>query len=82
MYQKDLNLNNFFFQKNTLLNSCNNKYNRLQYNNIRFSYHIELYCLEYYNYLLLLNIFFLTNLNFFKISKKKKYDNNKLNYFF
>ncbi len=39
---------------------------------IRFMYYIDLYCIEFYNFLLLINIYFKTNLIFFK-SKKKKY---------
>lgn len=43
--------------------------------NKRFSYHIELYCFEFNNFLLLLNIFFKANLKFFKNpnSKEAKY---------
>ena len=52
------------------------KYMHLSKTSIRFSYYIDLYCLEFYNYLLLINIYFLTNLFFFKINKKRK--KNKL----
>jgi len=77
MNQKNLELNNFFLNQNYLVNIRFNKYSRLKSYNIRFSYFIELYCLEYYNYLLLINIFFLTNLSFFKDSKQLNLENKK-----
>ena len=77
MNQKNLELNNFFLNQNYLVNARFNKYSRLKSYNIRFSYFIELYCLEYYNYLLLINIFFLTNLSFFKDSKQLNLENKK-----
>jgi hypothetical protein len=81
--QKNLTLNNFFFYQNYLLNKQSNKYIKLKSINIRFSYFIELYCLEYFNYLFLINIFFLTNLSFFKKKKKIKLNSEtNLNTFF
>ncbi len=71
LYKENIQLSNLTV-KNNLTPKFNCKYKRTKSTNIRFSYHIELYCLEYYNYLLLINIFFLTHLNFFKSSKKKK----------
>jgi len=73
-----INHNNY----NTLLNIYYKK-NKLRENTqVRFSYHIELYCVEFVNYLILINIYFLTNLKFFKIKnynkknkKIKKFDN-------
>lgn len=38
----------------------------------RFAYHVELYCFEFLNYLLLINVFFKANLLFFKDSAKRK----------
>ena len=40
---------------------------------IRFSYYIDLYCVEFHDFFLLINIFFLTNLRFFKEINSKKY---------
>jgi|LakMenEpi03Aug12_release.lakeMendotaPanAssembly.Ray.scaffolds.fasta_scaffold531811_2 hypothetical protein len=78
MYQKNLNLNNFFLNQSCLIKNKYIKYSRLKSFNIRFSYFIEIYCLEYYDYLFLINIFFLTNLNFFKKSKDLNEDNKKV----
>lgn len=81
--QKNIDLNNFFYNGNYLLNIKLKKYKKLKSTPIRFSYFIELYCLEYFNYLLLINIFFLTNLSFFKKKKKIKLSSeNNLNNFF
>ena len=33
---------------------------------VRFSYHLDLYCIEVFNHLLLLNIYFLVNLEYLK----------------
>ena len=33
---------------------------------VRFSYHLDLYCIEVFNHLLLLNIYFLVNLGYLK----------------
>jgi len=81
--QKNLELNNFFLNQNFLVNTKINKYTKLKSFNIRFSYFIEIYCLEYFNYLFLINIFFLTNLYFFKESKQLFFKNkNELKDFF
>lgn len=32
----------------------------------RFCYYIDLYCIEFFNQLILLNLYFLTNLDFYK----------------
>ena len=56
--QKNIDLNNFFYNGNYLLNIKLKKYKKLKSTPIRFSYFIELYCLEYFNYLLLINIFY------------------------
>lgn len=78
-----MELNNFFLNQNYLINTKINKYIKLKSFNIRFSYFIEIYCLEYFNYLLLINIFFLTNLYFFKRSKQSFFKNkNELKNFF
>lgn len=74
-------LNNMSNFKNKNLINISNKYISINKTSVRFSYYIDLYCLEFYNYLLLINIYFLTNLSFFKLKKKvwnkKKF--NKLN---
>lgn len=49
---------------------------------IRFMYYIDLYCIEFYNFLLLINLYFQANLPFFQNKKrtevrmftKKRYD--------
>lgn len=69
-------LNHLSNSKNMQLITLSKKYMHLSKTSIRFSYYIDLYCLEFYNYLLLINIYFLTNLFFFKINKKRK--KNKL----
>lgn len=83
--------NNLHYTENTFLTkNYNNCYNILK-NHKRFSYYIDLYCIEFYNYLILLNLYFQTDLLFFKKKKKnsrsaKKYINNdflgKLHYKF
>jgi len=81
--QKNLELSNFFLNQNYLINSKVKKYVKLKSFNIRFSYFIEIYCLEYFNYLFLINIFFLTNLYFFKKSEQSfSEDEDELNDFF
>lgn len=78
----------FFFniqdkKKNKLLHQYNktsfiiNKQKNFFYlkkNTSRFSYYLDLYCIEFYNYLLLLNLYFFTILKFYK--KKKHYNIN------
>lgn len=39
---------------------------------VRFSYYIDLYCVEFLNQLILLNLYFLTNLYFYKNSDDNK----------
>lgn len=79
----DTLFNNFSSINNTLVDSLINKHKKFKNTQIRFSYHIELYCLEFLNYLILLNIFFLTDLSFFKLKKNnKKYKKKSLNTFF
>lgn len=72
MTQRRVLLNNFFLNQNFIVNNQNTKYLNLRSTTIRFSYFIELYCLEYFNFLFLINVYFLTNLSFFKKSKKSK----------
>ncbi len=75
--------NNIFNNFNSLISNKNWKYRKFQKIDIRFTYHIDLYCIEFLNYLLLINIFFLTNLKFFKKKKKKKnYIKKLVNNFF
>lgn len=38
----------------------------------RFSYYIDLYCIEFFNHLILLNLYFFTTLNFYKNKNKKQ----------
>lgn len=58
--------NNWSSNFNTLVVQETWKHQRFEFVNIRFTYHIELYCIEFLNYLLLINIYFLTDLKFFK----------------
>lgn len=46
----------------------------------RFSYYIDLYCFEFLNQLILLNLYFYTTLNFYKKSKLKKTQIIKTNF--
>jgi hypothetical protein len=48
----------------------------------RFCYYIDLYCVEAFNYLLLLNLYFFTTLTFYKKKQNKKISMKKLNNFF
>ncbi len=71
----------------------NNSKNYLKSNNkiklnksfVRFSYVIDLYCIEFLNSVLLLNLFFKTNLRYYKNSKikinKKGRLHKKINFF-
>lgn len=54
----------------------------LKKNTVRFSYYFDLYCIEFYNHLILLNLYFFTTLKFYK--KKKNYSHHlseQLNFF-
>ena len=52
-------------------------------NSIRFSYHIELYCFEFYKTILLFNIYFKTNLFFYKnYNRRRRKKKLKINSFF
>ena len=44
---------------------------------IRFSYYVDLYCVEFYTYILLINLFFKTNLLFYKNKNKNKSNTTK-----
>lgn len=80
----DTLFNNFNAVDISLVNVKLKKHKKFEHTNIRFSYHIELYGIEFLNYLILLNIFFLTDLSFFKKKKKRnsKYKKKALNNFF
>ena len=51
---------------------------------MRFSYHLDLYCIEIFNYLLLLNIYFLVNLEYLKqdIEEKEEDEEEETEFFF
>jgi hypothetical protein len=73
---KKLNIN-YFKDYNYFLNF--KKINKtIKKNSVRFSYHINLYCIETLNYLILLNLYFKTNLAFYR-KKNITQDNNKIN---
>lgn len=67
-----------YFNNNTFLKKKKKSFSPCK-NFVRFSYYIELYCVEFHDYLFLINIFFFTNLIFFKDVKSKL--NIKINEF-
>lgn len=68
----DLMLRNNLAYHNTFLIKTYNNIHKVYKTHIRFSYHIDLYCIEFYNFLLLLNVFFYANLDFFQHKEKWK----------
>lgn len=81
-YEKSKFRRNVFccFSKNFLSSKLVN-YKHPSKTNLRFCYYIDLYCVEIFNFLLLLNLYFFTTLAFYK-KKKKKISMKKLNNFF
>ena len=76
--------NNFHYYDNTIFVKTKiKKYFHVKHQFVRFSYYIDLYCVEFLDYLLLINIFFLTDLKFYKNSHKKLFihENNYLDMF-
>jgi len=62
---------NYLYPKNTfLINNINNNY-KLNNNNVRFSYYVDLYCIEFNNYLLLVNLYFYTNLKYLNVKDEQ-----------
>lgn len=71
-----------YYNKISFITNKKKNFFYLKKNNFRFSYYLDLYCIEFYNYLLLLNLYFFTTLKFYK--KKKNYNINikkQLNFF-
>ena len=64
--------NNLHYTKNTFLTKNYNNCCNIFKNQKRFSYYIDLYCIEFYNYLILLNLYFQTDLLFFKNKKENR----------
>lgn len=62
---------NFYLQKNFLIKNNSKKF-KLSSKTPRFSYYIDLYCFEFLNQLILLNLYFYTTLVFYKNSKLRK----------
>jgi len=62
--------NIYFRDFNTFIKNHNIKYLHIKNTYVRFSYHIDLYCIEFFNYIILLNLYFETSLFFYK--KKKE----------
>ena len=62
---------NLHLKKNFLIKKKYKKFKLLS-KTPRFSYYIDLYCFEFLNQLILLNLYFYTTLNFYKKSKFKK----------
>ena len=63
---------NLHIASNSFILKKFNNYMPMIPNTKRFSYYIDLYCLEFFNYILLINLYFLTDLEFFKKRKKRK----------
>lgn len=66
--------NNFLqrYNKTSFVINKQKNFFYLKKNKTRFSYHLDLYCIEFYNHLILLNLYFFTLLKFYK--KKKSYN--------
>lgn len=64
--------NNLHYTTNGFLKNRFSNYYKIFKTSKRFSYYIDLYCIEFFNFLILLNLYFQTDLNFFK-KKRKKY---------
>lgn len=62
---------NFTYLKNSFILKNNVKYFNLIKTPTRFSYYIDLYCVEFFNYILLINLYFYTNLLFYKHKSNK-----------
>ena len=66
---------NYYYKKNIF--KLKKKKFKLSSTTPRFSYYIDLYCLEFFNCLILLNLYFFTNLEFYK--KKRLHKKFSLN---
>lgn len=75
---------NLTYLKNSFILKNNVKYFNLIKTPTRFSYYIDLYCVEFFNYILLINLYFYTNLLFYKhkSNKHKILKKTELNTFF
>lgn len=62
---------NLTYLKNSFILKNNVKYFNLIKTPTRFSYYIDLYCVEFFNYILLINLYFYTNLLFYKHKSNK-----------
>lgn len=71
---------NLHFNKNVINKKNFKNYNIMKKNTKRFCYYIDLYCIEFYNFIILLNLYFSINLNTLK--KKEKLKKKKTNFFF
>lgn len=61
---------NYYFRKNFIFKSKKYKQFKLTKTTPRFSYYTDLYCIEFFDQLILLNLYFFTTLEFYK---KKRY---------
>jgi hypothetical protein len=61
---------NYYYRRNFIFTSKKYKQFKLTKTKPRFSYYTDLYCLEFFDQLLLLNLYFFTTLQFYK---KKHY---------
>jgi hypothetical protein len=53
-----------FIEFNTFVKNKQNKYVKIEKINNRFNYYIDLYCIEFFNYIILLNLYFETQLKY------------------
>ena len=64
---------------NTFIKYNSEKKFQINKTHIRFSYYIDLYCIEFFKTILLINLFFKTNLLLYKAKKKKIRKKKKIN---
>lgn len=63
---------NYFKEFNTFIRKNKSNYIKIDESAPRFSYYIDLYCIEFFNIIILLNLYFQTKIEFYK--KKNKFD--------
>lgn len=74
--QGNKKLLNYYYRKNFLFKSTKYKQFKLTKTKPRFSYYTDLYCIEFFDQLILLNLYFFTNLEFYK--KKRSIKRKKI----
>jgi hypothetical protein len=72
---------NYYYKRNFLLLKKKKISFKLSKTKPRFSYYTDLYCIEFFSQLILLNLYFFTNLAFYKKNNTYElHDNDALNY--